>query len=67
MAEGVCRDYLQRWPTDVNAIRLLADIALQLGVHEDAVKLLRRCLELAPDYHLARKQLRQCPQQSGRV
>ena len=54
MAEGVCRDYLQRWPTDVNAIRLLADIALQLGVHEDAVKLLRRCLELAPDYHLAR-------------
>ena len=54
MAEGICRDYLQRRPRDVNAIRLLADIALQLEVHEDAVKLLRRCLELAPDYHLAR-------------
>ena len=54
MAEGICRDYLYRWPTDVNAIRLLADIALQLDVFDDAVKLLRRCLELAPDYHQAR-------------
>ncbi len=54
MAEGICRDYLYRWPTDVNAIRLLADIALQLEIFDDAAKLLRRCLELAPDYHLAR-------------
>ena len=54
MAEGICRDYLYRWPTDVNAIRLLADIALQLEVFDDAVKLLHRCLELAPDYNQAR-------------
>ena len=54
MAEGICRDYLHRWPTDVNAIRLLADIGLQLEVFDDAVQLLRRCLELAPDYHEAR-------------
>ena len=54
MAEGICREYLKRWPKDVNAIRLLADIAMQLEVFDDAVKLLRRCLQLAPDYHLAR-------------
>ncbi len=54
MAEGICRDYLHRWPTDVNAIRLLADIGLQLEMFDDAVKLLRRCLDLAPDYHQAR-------------
>ena len=54
MAEGILRDYLHRWPTDVNAIRLLADIALQLEAFDDAATLLRRCLELAPDYHLAR-------------
>lgn len=54
MAEGICRDYLYRYPTDVDAIRLLADIGLQLGIVDDAEKLLHRCLELAPDYHLAR-------------
>ncbi|MCY4214035.1 MAG: sulfotransferase [Gammaproteobacteria bacterium] len=54
MAEGILRDYLHRWPTDVNAIRLLADIALQLEAFDDAVALLRRCLELAPDYLQAR-------------
>ncbi len=54
MAEGICREYLKRWPKDVNAIRLLADIAMQLEVFDDATKLLRRCLQLAPDYHLAR-------------
>lgn len=54
MAEGICRDYLYRYPTDVNAIRLLADIGLKLDIFDDAEKLLTRCLELAPDYHLAR-------------
>ena len=54
MAEGILRDYLYRWPTDVNAIRLLADIALQLEAFDDAVALLRRCMELAPDYTQAR-------------
>ncbi|MBT7335147.1 MAG: tetratricopeptide repeat protein [Gammaproteobacteria bacterium] len=54
MAEGICREYLYRHPTDVNAIRLLADIGLQLDIFADAEKLLRRALELAPDYHLAR-------------
>lgn len=54
IAEGICRDYLMRYPTDINAIRLLAEIGLKLGVYGEAEKLLQRCLELAPDFHLAR-------------
>jgi len=54
MAEGICRDYLQRFPTDVSAIRLLAEIVMKLGIYPEGRKLLERCLELAPDYHLAR-------------
>lgn len=53
-AERVCRNYLKRKPTDVSAIRLLADIGIKLKIFGDAEKLLERCLELAPDYHLAR-------------
>lgn len=54
MAEGICRDYLMRYPSDVNGIRLLAEIGLKLGVFAEAVTLLERCLDLAPDFHLAR-------------
>lgn len=53
-AESVMRDYLKRSPTDVSAIRILADIGLKLGKYQDTQNLLERCLELAPDYHLAR-------------
>ncbi|MBT4519530.1 MAG: tetratricopeptide repeat protein, partial [Halieaceae bacterium] len=54
MAEGICRDYLQRKPTDVAVVRLLAEIGLKLGVRDDPVILLEDCLRMAPDYHLAR-------------
>ncbi|MFT5483027.1 MAG: tetratricopeptide (TPR) repeat protein [Halieaceae bacterium] len=54
MAEGICRDYLQRFPVDVSVIRLLAEIGLKLGVRGDPEILLKQCLEMAPDYHLAR-------------
>jgi len=54
MAEGICRDYLQRYPNDVTVMRLLAEIGIKLGIREDPEILLKRCLELAPDYHLAR-------------
>ena len=54
VAEGICREYLRVHPTDVNGIRLLADIGYKLGIMEEAVGLYRRCLELAPDYHMAR-------------
>ena len=54
MAEGICRDYLQRHPDDVTVMRLLAEIGIKLGIREDPEKLLQHCLKLAPDYHSAR-------------
>jgi len=54
IAEQHIRNYLKREPTDVTAIRLLADIGLRLKRYRDAQLLLERCLELAPDYYLAR-------------
>ena len=54
LAEQHCRNYLKQNPKDVSAIRLLADIAIKLKIYQDAEVLLERCLELAPDFHLAR-------------
>jgi len=53
-AEQLARDVLKAHPTDVNAIRMLADIGVRAGQLDDAQNLLERCLELAPDFHLAR-------------
>ncbi len=53
-AEHLCRRFLRQNPTNVNAIRLLADIGINIGVLGDAEKLLVRCLELAPEFHVAR-------------
>jgi tetratricopeptide (TPR) repeat protein len=53
-AEQACREFLKQHPTDVNAIRLLAEIGIKLGVYDDAEKLLERCLELAPGFEGAR-------------
>ncbi len=53
-AERLCRQFLHEHPTHVTAIRLLAEIGLRVGVLVDAERLLQRCLELAPDFDLAR-------------
>jgi tetratricopeptide (TPR) repeat protein len=53
-AEPRCRDYLRHSPDDVDALRLLAEIATRLGVFEDAERLFARCVALAPEYHFAR-------------
>jgi tetratricopeptide (TPR) repeat protein len=53
-AEQLCRKFLEQNPTNVTAIRLLAEIGLKVGVLVDAERLLERCLELAPDFNLAR-------------
>jgi tetratricopeptide (TPR) repeat protein len=37
-------------PTDVPAIRMLAEVAARYGRDQDAEKLLERCLELAPSF-----------------
>jgi len=53
-AEQRCRTFLHQNPANVIAIRLLADVGMRVGVYADAEKLLERCLELAPDFSLAR-------------
>lgn len=53
VAEGICREYLKRRPHDVDAIRLLAEIGISLGILDEAILLLERCLELAPNFSIA--------------
>ncbi|WP_166206335.1 tetratricopeptide repeat-containing sulfotransferase family protein [Cognatiluteimonas telluris] len=53
-AEALLRAHLGRAPTDVAAIRMLAEVAARLGRDDDALQLLARCLELAPGFHAAR-------------
>jgi predicted Zn-dependent protease len=55
-AEALLRTHLKQYPTDVAAIRMLAEVAARLGRNTDAEVLLERCLELAPSFHPARHQ-----------
>jgi len=55
-AEALLRAHLKQYPTDVAAIRMLAEVAARLGRNTDAEVLLERCLELAPSFHPARHQ-----------
>jgi tetratricopeptide (TPR) repeat protein len=54
IAERYLKDFLKRFPTDVAAIRMLAEVAARIGRYADAETLLRRCLELAPGFDAAR-------------
>jgi predicted Zn-dependent protease len=56
LAETLLRSHLQQNPTDVAAIRMLAEVAARLGRYVDAENLLARCLELAPSFAAARTQ-----------
>jgi len=49
-AERILKKHLQRKPTDVPAIRMLAEVAVRCDRDDDAEKLLLRCLELAPSF-----------------
>jgi len=53
-AEHALRAHLMQHPTDVAALRMLAEVASRLGRYSDAEKLLARCLELAPSFAGAR-------------
>ena len=53
-AEALLRRHLQQAPTDVAAIRMLAEVAVRLDRAEDAESLLERCLDLAPGFREAR-------------
>jgi tetratricopeptide (TPR) repeat protein len=65
-AEPLCRAVLKRDPTDVNAMRMLADIGIEMGMFNDAETLLERALELAPDFALARNSLANLRSKQGR-
>ena len=53
-AERLLRAHLKAHPTDVAAIRMLAETGTRLGRYADAEALLERCLELAPSFIAAR-------------
>ncbi|HNR76010.1 MAG TPA: tetratricopeptide repeat protein, partial [Parvularculaceae bacterium] len=57
IAERQLKSYLKRAPTDVAAIRMLAELAARIGRYVDSENLLDRCVELAPDFHAARHNL----------
>lgn len=48
-AEALCRKYLQAHPTDVEGMRLLAELAIRFGELEDAEYLLESAAQFAPD------------------
>lgn len=54
LAERILKSHLNEAPTDVPAIRMLAEVAVRCGRNADAVKLFSRCLELAPGFTAAR-------------
>ncbi len=57
IAERQLKSYLMRAPTDVAAIRMLAELAARIGRYQDAETLLERCVALAPDFRAARHNL----------
>jgi len=53
-AEQLVRAHLQREPKDIEAMRLLGRIGMQLDILDDAEFLLESVVVFAPDYHAAR-------------
>ncbi len=56
-AESILRPLLKRRPTDVAAIRMMAELAARVGRRVDAEHLLRRAIELAPGWAAPRANL----------
>ena len=65
-AEALLRTHLQAHPTDVAALRMLAEVAARLRRFADAQLLLERCLELAPGFDAARHNLATVLNRQGR-
>ncbi len=66
VAEAALRERLKAEPTDVAAIRMLAEVGARLGRYDDAANLLARCLELSPSFHEARRAYAQVLQRQER-
>jgi tetratricopeptide (TPR) repeat protein len=54
-AETRLRAHLKEHPTDIAALRMLAELAAQLGRYGDAATLLEHTLELCPEFDAARQ------------
>lgn len=54
VAEALLRGHLKAYPTDVAALRMLAEVAGRLKRYPEAQILLERCLELSPSFDAAR-------------
>ena len=65
-AEPILRQRLKEEPTDIGAIRMLAELAGRIGRNRDAETLLRRALELAPGFAAARHNLAIALHRQGR-
>ena len=57
VAERLLKAYLKAAPTDVTAVRMLAEVAVRVGRNDEAQALLEYCLELAPGFSGARYNL----------
>ena len=53
-AEQELREYLAEHPEDADALWLLAHVMMRVGRLREAVPLLERCAQVAPDFALAR-------------
>lgn len=54
VAERLLRQHLKGSPTDIGAMRMLAELAIRIGQYGDAIALLDRALELAASFDPAR-------------
>jgi tetratricopeptide (TPR) repeat protein len=57
VAERLLKPHLKEDPFDVRAIRMLAELAARIGRLKDSETLLRRALEIAPNFNPARANL----------
>jgi predicted Zn-dependent protease len=57
IAESRLRTHLLQHPTDVAALRMLAEVAARLRRYADAERLLRHCVDLSPSFQSARYNL----------
>lgn len=55
LADSRLRAHLEAYPTDVAALRMLAEVAGRLRKYAEAQALLERCLTLAPNFDAARQ------------
>jgi predicted Zn-dependent protease len=67
IAERILKPYLKQFPTDVAAIRMLAELAGRLRRYTDAENLLNRAIELAPSFAPARFNLATVLYRTGRT